>query len=1669
MSAPNLTDETNQDIPELGDILTLQSSVFGSVTGKIIYRDEKLIRVLSINASDRAYDLPLDLEDGDFDKSTGITKCTIHTKREYPHFALQLGAVEGEILEFLTKAGQKVSESGVIAQIIADDTYDAILLEDGRRMDFFFIGPPMPIEVVRVTTSITDETNEGEPQVPVKENDAPAYDLSFLEGLIPAAMVEEISTAQRTYPEGIQREEMYMDLLKSYPESKQKNPNLLRILARETELLIALKNAVISTNEKGEPRPFVKSADSLKDILDNLVGPVSSILPILAIKRILYADADNLEEVSNLSAEQVELRNWLENELRTLQLSNNYTAGHESRGQTSNLMYEYLYRLLNGESSVFLPNSESVEGQEVQIDQDALRTVLPPNSLLGYSKIPKAAKLDSSYVGKIESRHHRVIGSSKSRYNDIIASGDPGTPVNYLIFPVSVGSMWRPNKYSGSLAEDIRAANVVNGLPSIETITNDARSYNPNGVQVIKGSVVSEGEEQSTFDMSKWLANNLQNSVHPSDLLASGSIGINRVLDSIGLRSYEWTPEISNILWSAIRKAIKQYKNAFGTYSDSVNKYLETASPYNLGNSIPDDSTLYKKSMNIDVIANVVNKIGDVSSDLFLAQKILNSAEGTLAKLLYIGRDHTNFEHVRKVYLSEIFRAQTKFNTVNAELAKYKSAPIINTCPHVHDMDILRSVMKTDNSKFLAVLQKVLTRYQGARNNNWIECKVCNANLICIHEVMMLYELTHPGKAPALHKEILLEYGGAAFSGRYVCRYCGIAISEFEYDTSLEYDDEGKPLVGRNIIEEGEKTVEDELDSILNISVKKKAVSFDNPIKANLYEVARVMIQTVGFSFTDDNFIEIVDYTYNYISTELPPRDRYEAMIAKKKIKPSYESFIASNQIAITAAYVLCMLHSMSPIPTIIYPFPGCPFKLGGYPIDTDNVDDLGAMEYFVCAIANINRDLEPWNISLWSTETSPDKRKLNVRGWIDNMMKGPVHVMLSQAKNAFKSNLKDIQERASSSDIIPSYYRPTPNRNPAIFESEIMVHPDRVLTSAQEDNLALIEPLIEQRSYQLACGSVTNAHGLAISSGIINEMSQRSESVCCFAPIQSVRQGVVSVFNPPAVEDEISVLRLAETIIHKRDPCQQSNGTHLYVHWSSPEALSAIKVAPDSSYFKLFMRTCFKGPRVGEKHEFGRRSNNYVCRFCNFAVDVDPLILMSDLNDEELYNNDSKRKGPMVTVVSDKARSALEANGITVDSNSFNDLLAVVRSKNLVAPFVEHTASSSEQIFEHLNRLVNTECPFLAKRSNDWATLVNIMSVKRDSEPSKETRIIAWAPFVTMYDSLRSGLLDILDGRQSRGTKPIPKKIEDVLKAVERITSEPKYQGANEINKHWIVGLERISQSFDEMLFGGTAKKFKTYFTGKRWFGSKISQRHAEKFETMIHTILGATEDTTKLLGNGEIKNYCSEITHKLATYLGRIFRFWSNEMPSFSMFGVSTEELQYMLRWIVFSSIETLLLTDSPLYKTIPKDATKISIQKILLNWVKETFLESKRQFDLFGLTDEEIQLAILDAREKEKISVINEIDDEKDPDLRAIIMIQKNLKIGRWAIGTAKNLSTYNAEFQDFLQEQRDRAGIADTGILKPSKEDALGFDMSNIESSAYDTAFAQDEDEGGAMED
>jgi hypothetical protein len=487
-----------------------------------------------------------------------------------------------------------------------------------------------------------------------------------------------------------------------------------------------------------------------------------------------------------------------------------------------------------------------------------------------------------------------------------------------------------------------------------------------------------------------------------------------------------------------------------------------------------------------------------------------------------------------------------------------------------------------------------------------------------------------------------------------------------------------------------------------------------------------------------------------------------------------------------------------------------------------------------------------------------------------------------------------------------------------------------------------------------------------------------------------------------------------------------------------------------------------------------------YECRHCEFRVQRDPLVLMSDLNDEEIYNNDSKRKGPPRTAVQEEAKAALKAAGKEVTEATFDSLLSAIRQRRFVDPHIEPVAPRSAELFTELNTLIRRDMPFMPARVAEWTLVETAMvaNFKRESPPSEEARKITWAQFVSKYDALRNGLLDVLDGRQGKApVRGIVRKVEDILAAVERITDDPMFQGPNEITKHWIIGLERLSRGFSEMVYGsgtwfgenvGSTKSIRNQlFGGTKWFGKKISQRHAEKFEDMIQKILGATHDTNKELNKPEIRASSSRLCQQLALYLGGIMHYWTQNMPMFSVWGVTNEELRYMLRWLVLASIESLLLIESPLYSKIPKDSEKSLIQKILLNWTKSTFVEARRQFDQFGLTEEEIRLAILDAREKEKNSVIKEIDDEKDPDMRAVALVQKGLKMGRWGIGNAKNLSGYNAEMWDFLQEQRDRIGQVDnTNAAAPAApEDAVGFTFGSLPEAerGFDTAKHDHEDE------
>ena len=1679
MSSPNPEEEL---IPELGDLITLISTNFGRLTGTIIYRDSETIRVQSFSEADRAHNVSMDI-DGDFHKEAGIIKLIIHKKREDPHFSLQLGVIPGEYINCYGIGGQPL-EGGRVAEVIATEDEDAIVLETGVKLNFAFIGPPDPIQVIFVTATADDQ----EEALPAENAPPDYYDISAILGdVLPAAMVEDVPTAERTYSENVQREDMYVDLLKEFSEAKQKNPKIQRKLARETELLLALKSAATTVSSDGKSKPYSKSAESLRDIVSNSGSALAAIIPVLSAKRILYVEIETEEELEAEKAKQVDIRPWIESELKSWKMEQAYTAGQDSgqMAKQSIQMYTYLYKILNNESAVLLPNDDSEI--ETVVDQDVLRTVAPPTKLYGFSKlvIDKDTKVSQENIGKISSRQIRVLSSYKTVSGSVISPGDPGSVASYILLPGMFGFSCRPVKFSGFLAEDIRAAESLKQLPPFETLLFGKGGLKAgDGYKIFDNSAGSDALDKAS--VSDWVNNNLASSVHPSDLLSCSSVGVNRILDSIGLRSYEWTPELSEVIWTAVKKAQATYIKMYDKFLESVEVHIKGTKPYEFGSGIPDTSPIFTQAVKLKEIGEALAQMAlhnptNYKWDLAQAQYIYSKAEGCLTRLFYLSQEeipHPELAYAIADYKQEISRKMLHSLEYYNSLSKYKGEPVINTCPHCKDLDTIRSVMMYDESKFIKLLGDFLARYQGDRKANWVQCKVCQLNLICIHEVMKFYEKTHPGRSPALSKEILLDFGGAAFNGRYVCKNCGIPIAEFEYDNHLEYDDEGRPLAGRAPVEEGKTSPEDELTKILDMAMNKETVKFDDPVKTQLYEIISILTLNTGFMFNLDTIKSLVDKVYIYETTTLQSETEYEAIRARSKKKasmPLYESFKSTIEIAFIAAILLCEIHTMEPLPELVYPFAGCNFSRGGYPIETDDVSVNGAFEYIVCVIANMNRDQRPWNITDWWGESSPEDRKVKVRNWIGLMLKEPpIAMSLQTAKEKYLIYKKESALQATASDIIPAHFRPTSQAMPPDFDITNIAVPKRLVDSVSTAPIGEIEPVIKERAYQLAVTDILRSHIEAKETGMINPASQRSESNCRFLSISDIKHG-------SEAERESADFAFVETVLHKRDPNSQSNGGHLWVRWTPPEPTVSIPVAPDASYFKLFMRTCFKGQRAGEIHEFGKRLNGkdivYECRHCKFQAQRDPLVLMSDLNDEELYNSNTKRKGPPSTKIQDEARAVLAASGVAVDASTFDELLNTVCRKQTVDPYVVPRKADSRAIITELMSLINDGTILTPTRLQDLGPLNSILEglFTLSTDVPEDRRIIIWAKFSSIYDEIKTRIIEILDsGREvGRGKAKVGKEVVD---AIEKMTEEPLFKGPAEINKNWIVGLERLGTNFGQMVFGGSwfgfpyevrkLRKIKsTLFGGLKWFGKQIKEKHTAKFENMIETILGSTNDAVTALNRASIQSDSAMVLKKLASWFGKLNSLWISNINSVSIFGVTNIELSNILRWILLSSIESLLTISSPLYTPITTEPKKLQIKNILSEWTKSAFLDGGKSYDLFGMSDEAVEAAILDLREKEKISIIKEIDDIKDPDEKAAMMLQKRLGLGRWAVGTTKG-GEFNAEYWNFLQGQRDRIGVYDE-FGGQRRENAVGYDFAEVPQGerGYATYAGQDEDAFG----
>ena len=214
-------------VPELGDLWTFVSTVYKTTFGKIIYRDNTAIRIQTYNGSTAPLVFELDPATGFFLEHLGVSDIICHEKRKDPHYSRQLGVVEGEALEFYSAEGLPIDadKTHVVAQIIAEEDADAIVLENGMVLDFGFIGPPDGIGLITVGPAADAEAENNAAAVDA-DIEAEAVDAfpAFDETLLPAALVEEIPSEERMYSDTILRTDMFTSVFMEVPQKEQKKP-----------------------------------------------------------------------------------------------------------------------------------------------------------------------------------------------------------------------------------------------------------------------------------------------------------------------------------------------------------------------------------------------------------------------------------------------------------------------------------------------------------------------------------------------------------------------------------------------------------------------------------------------------------------------------------------------------------------------------------------------------------------------------------------------------------------------------------------------------------------------------------------------------------------------------------------------------------------------------------------------------------------------------------------------------------------------------------------------------------------------------------------------------------------------------------------------------------------------------------------------------------------------------------------------------------------------------------------------------------------------------------------------------------------------------------------------------------------------------------------------------
>ena len=563
----------------------------------------------------------------------------------------------------------------------------------------------------------------------------------------------------------------------------------------------------------------------------------------------------------------------------------------------------------------------------------------------------------------------------------------------------------------------------------------------------------------------------------------------------------------------------------------------------------------------------------------------------------------------------------------------------------------------------MKLLSKFLTKYQSYKKNNWIFCSICDKHCLCNHEYLLLQEFIHPKEKDTIHKEVLLTFSGGVFQGKYICKNCGQIILSLDFDTSLEYDDNGKPLIGRSVLVDKEEiknqAITDALETKEGPEEENEEIIFDTPAKILYYQTAKTIFDLIGISPEENTYKQIVENINNYMINQISLND-YQKKSKGKTVIP-YTTYINFLIFGTTVTYCIIDIQTHIPNYTPLYSVRDCIPDFRGYPLGPET--DKRIIQYIICILTNISNTNSPWK-ELNESYKDPKKRQSAIEKLIEKVM--PTIIILPHVSSLITKKKSYIIEVYGKKDL--------ENR----IQEEIISGFKPIQHKGDEE---VIVPKAANTIEKIR-GAIFEANRSAKDT-IKKELIPYSERTCCLNPIQ----------EPLAFwkDKEIQKLGTKSTL---KGPVNSHSSFNFILR---KESRSRMDIT-NKEYNALFLQVCNKGDRIGKTHEFGY---NNICANCDLNIS---RLKIFDFKEKFSEKSSEKLEQDRINEYNGILEALLTEQDIDVTKESFEKLLNTVHYVNSVKLKPEERIQLNTANKEVYNILfgLNPE-PF-----NEWKTEIN-------------------------------------------------------------------------------------------------------------------------------------------------------------------------------------------------------------------------------------------------------------------------------------------------------------------------------------------------------------------------